>query len=68
MTAPRADGGLGLTDVQRGVIVGVIPFLLYLFPVVTGAFADKFGFRRTFLLAYCVMTPGYYLLGQAEGQ
>ena len=67
MTDSVASGGLGLTDVQRGVILGVIPFLLYLFPVVTGAFADKFGYKRTFFLAYAVMTPAYWLLGQAKG-
>ena len=67
LTGSVASGGLGLTDVQRGVITGVIPFLLYLFPVVTGAFADKFGFKRTFFLAYLVMTPCYFLLGQARG-
>ena len=55
MTAPLAEGGLGLTDVQRGVILGIIPFLLYLFPVVTGAFADKFGYKRTFFIAYAIL-------------
>jgi dipeptide/tripeptide permease len=66
ITGSVASGGLGLSDVQRGVIVGIIPFLLYLFPVVTGAFADKFGYKRTFFLAYLVMTPCYFLLGQAR--
>ena len=63
----RETGGLGLTSADRGVIQGIVTFLLYLFPVVTGAFADKFGFKRTFFLAYLVMTPSYFLLGQARG-
>lgn len=67
ITGSVATGGLGLNDVQRGVITGVVPFLLYLFPVVTGAFADKFGYKRTFFLAYAVMTPCYFLLGQTRG-
>jgi dipeptide/tripeptide permease len=67
LTAARSEGGVGLGDVERGVIQGVGTFILYLLPVVTGAFADKFGFKRTFLLAYLVMIPGYFLLGQVKG-
>ena len=67
ITGEVAHGGLGLTDIQRGVITGVIPFLLYVFPVVTGSFADKFGYKRTFFLAFSVMTPSYFLLGKVSG-
>jgi len=66
MTSPVTEGGLGFSSVQRGVLQGVIPFLLYLLPVVTGALADRYGYRRTFLVAFAIMTPAYYLLGQAE--
>ena len=59
-------GGLGLSDEERGVIMGVVPFLLYLFPVVTGAIADKFGFKRTFITAFVIMAPGYLLMGLAS--
>jgi len=67
LRTPVDEGGLGLPDVKRGIIQGVVPFLLYLFPVVTGALGDKFGYKRTFLVAYLIMTPGYYLLGLATG-
>ncbi len=46
------------------MIVGVVTFLLYLMPVVTGALADRFGYKRMFIIAYLAMTPAYYLLGQ----
>ncbi len=67
LTAPQSEGGLGLTSEERGVIQGVIPFILYLLPVLTGALADRFGFKKTFFTAYAIMTPSYYLLGQPEG-
>lgn len=67
LRTPVDEGGLGLSDVKRGIIQGVVPFLLYLFPVVTGALGDKFGYKRTFFIAYLIMTPGYFLLGQATG-
>jgi dipeptide/tripeptide permease len=64
ITGSREDGCLGFSDEDRGFITGVIPFILYLLPVVTGALADKFGYKRTFFLAYAILTPSYFLLGQ----
>ena len=67
ITGSVESGGLGLSSEKRGIIQGIIPFLLYLFPVVTGALADKFGYKRTFFTAYAIMTPAYYLMGQPDG-
>lgn len=64
MTSPIDQGGLGFSSIQRGILQGIIPFLLYLFPVITGALADRYGYRRTFLVAFSILTPAYFLLGQ----
>lgn len=64
MTSPIEQGGLGFSSIQRGALQGIVPFLLYLFPVITGALADRYGYRRTFLVAFSILTPAYYLLGQ----
>lgn len=66
ITSPIAQGGLGFTDKERGFLQGMIPFLLYLLPVITGALADRFGYRRMFLIAFAIMCPSYYLLGQVH--
>ena len=44
ITGTVDSGGLGFTDEDRGVLQGVVTFFLYLFPVVTGALADRYGF------------------------
>jgi dipeptide/tripeptide permease len=44
ITGPVAEGGLGFSDEDRGIIQAVVTFFLYLFPAVTGALADRFGF------------------------
>ncbi len=67
MTSPVAQGGLGFSSIERGILQGIIPFLLYLFPVITGALADRYGYRNTFLVAFAIMTPAYFLLGQVHG-
>lgn len=64
ITGAVKDGGLGFTDEDRGVLQGVVTFFLYLFPVVTGALADRYGFKKMLLSAFLVLTPAYYLLGQ----
>jgi MFS family permease len=64
MTSPSAQGGLGFSDQERGFLQGMIPFLLYLFPVLTGAIADRYGYRRMFILSFAIMSPAYFLLGQ----
>lgn len=64
ITGSKAEGALGFTSEQRGMLQGIVPFILYLLPVVFGALADRFGYKKTFLLAYTLMVPAYYLLGQ----
>ena len=54
---PTSQGGLGLGNNERGLIMGVVPFFLYIFPVVSGALADSFGYKKMFLLSFCLMAP-----------
>jgi POT family proton-dependent oligopeptide transporter len=62
LTDTVAHGGLGLREEQAGTIVGIVTFLLYLMPVITGALADRYGYRKMFILAYVVLTPAYFML------
>lgn len=64
ITGSKAEGALGFTSEQRGMLQGVVPFILYLLPVVFGALGDRFGYKKTFLVAYTLLVPAYYLLGQ----
>jgi POT family proton-dependent oligopeptide transporter len=66
LTGPVADGGLGFSSDDRGVIQGLATFFLYLFPAVFGALADRYGYRRMFIAATSVMVPGYLLLSLPE--
>jgi proton-dependent oligopeptide transporter, POT family len=67
LTGAVADGGLGLSSGDRGVIQGIATFFLYLFPAVFGALADRYGFKRMFLASCLVMIPGYLMLGIPNG-
>lgn len=48
-----------------GVIKGVIQPLLYFLPIISGALADRFGFRRLLMVAFTLLGGGYFLTSQA---
>lgn len=66
ITGAVEDGGLGFSDEDRGVLQGVVTFFLYLFPVVSGALADRYGFKKLLFTAFAILVPSYYLLGQLK--
>lgn len=47
-----------------GVIKGVIQPLLYFLPILSGALADRFGFRRLLMIAFSLLGGGYFLTSQ----
>lgn len=54
---------VGFTDIEAGWIGGVFAAGLYFLPPFTGAFADKIGFRKAIILAFTLLTVGYFNLG-----
>lgn len=64
VTGSVATGGLGFSTELRGTLQATIPFFLYLMPVLTGALADRYGFKKMFIIAYAIMVVSYFLLGQ----
>lgn len=54
---------LGFNDVEASIISGLFSGGLYFFPLFTGAFADKIGYRKSILLAFFLLTVGYLGLG-----
>lgn len=54
---------VGFNDVWAAWISGVFSAGLYLLPPFTGALADRIGFRRAIILAFTLLTIGYFSLG-----
>lgn len=61
------DGGLGLTRENAGTISSITKPLLYLLPILSGAIADRYGYRKVLMGAFVVMSLGYYLSGLCTG-
>jgi dipeptide/tripeptide permease len=66
LTGSTDTGALGYSQQQKGMLMGTVVALLYVLPVFTGALADRFGYRRTLILAYIMLASGYYLMGQVN--
>jgi dipeptide/tripeptide permease len=49
-----------------GTILGIAGFVVYALAILAGTLADRFGFRRTLMVAYLLLTAGYFLLGSLE--
>ncbi len=64
ITGAPETGGLGFSSEVRGNLFAIVPFFLYLLPVLTGALADRYGFKKMFIIAFVIMMAAYYLLGQ----
>jgi len=58
------EGGLGFSKESVGIIKSTITPLLYFLPILSGAIADRYGYRKTLFFAFTVMSAGYFLTSQ----
>jgi dipeptide/tripeptide permease len=54
---------VGFNDIWSAWIGGVFSAGMYFLPPFTGALADKIGFRKSIILAFSLLTIGYFTLG-----
>ncbi|MCB2197585.1 MAG: MFS transporter [Bacteroidetes bacterium] len=62
LTQSSELGALGLSQTEKGIIMGVGTFLLYMLPTITGALADKYGFKRMLFIAFMVYTSAFLIM------
>jgi dipeptide/tripeptide permease len=66
LTNSTDTGALGFSQAQKGYLIGTVVGLLYFLPTITGAIADKYGYKRILILSYVILAIGYYLMGQVN--
>ena len=62
LTGSSDVGGLEFTHVQKGIIMGFGTGILYFLPVLTGAIADKYGYKRVLFASFTIYTSAFILL------
>jgi dipeptide/tripeptide permease len=64
LTNSIAEGGLGFSEQSVGFLQGLIYALTYIIPILGGALADRYGYRRMLMFAFSLLALGYFLSGQ----
>ena len=67
LTLSVAEGGLGFTEQSVGFLQGLIYACTYIVPILGGALADRYGYRRMLLVAFSLLSSGYFLSGNMSG-
>ncbi len=64
LTGSSDIGGLEFSQAQKGILMGVGTGILYFLPVLTGAIADRYGYKKVLFFAFIVYTSAFILLPQ----
>ena len=65
MVVAYEDGGPQFTHIEKGIIFGWWAIVQSFIPVLSGGFADRFGFKKNIAIATAIKIVGYLLMGYA---
>lgn len=60
------EGGLGFSEQAVGFLQSIVYALTYIVPILGGALADRYGYRRMLTVAFCLLSSGYFAAGQLD--
>ncbi|MEA2105880.1 MAG: MFS transporter [Bacteroidota bacterium] len=59
LTKSTDIGALGLSQSEKGIIMGVGTAILYFLPLITGAIADRYGYKKVLFIAFLIYITGF---------
>ncbi len=63
LTTEVAAGGLGASEQSVGFLQSIVYALTYVLPILGGALADRYGYRRMLMVAFSFLATGYFAAG-----
>ena len=63
LTSAVSEGGLGFEIESAGLLQSLIYALTYVAPILGGALADRYGYRRMLMVAFSLLATGYFVTG-----
>jgi proton-dependent oligopeptide transporter, POT family len=63
LTSSVASGGIGASVEDVGFLTGVVYAATYVLPILGGALADRYGYRRMLMVAFSFLAAGYFAAG-----
>jgi dipeptide/tripeptide permease len=61
-----SEGGLGFGEQSVGFLQSIVYAATYVVPILGGALADRYGYRRMLLVAFSLLAAGYFAAGHAS--
>jgi dipeptide/tripeptide permease len=65
METARGEGGLGFRAGRSSLLLSLLWWLIYVLSLLSGAMADRFGFRAALCVAFATLSGGYFLAGHS---
>lgn len=62
LTGSAEQGCLEFTQAQKGTLMGVGTGILYFLPILTGALADRLGYKKVFFTAFVVYVSAFLIM------
>jgi dipeptide/tripeptide permease len=66
LAGQASEGGLGFGEQAVGFLQSIVYAATYVIPILGGALADRYGYRRMLLVAFSFMAAGYFAAGYAS--
>ncbi len=66
LTTNVVQGGLGFSKQSVGFLQGIVYALTYVLPILGGALADRYGYRRMLMFAFSLLATGYFVAGHVS--
>jgi dipeptide/tripeptide permease len=66
LTLSVVEGGLGFSTQSVGFLQGIVYACTYILPILGGALAERYGYRRMLLVAFSLLGTGYFAAGQVS--
>jgi len=63
LTAETSKGGLGASEQSVGFLQSIVYAATYVLPILGGALADRYGYRKMLLFAFSFLSFGYFAAG-----
>jgi dipeptide/tripeptide permease len=60
----KVGGGLGFQEDMVGLLQSVVYAVTYVVPILGGALADRYGYRKMLLVAFSMLSVGYFISGE----
>jgi len=67
LTGSTDTGALGFSQEQKGLMMGTVVAILYVLPIITGAIADKYGYKKVLAVAFVILASGYVFMSSFNG-